>query len=368
LDNNKLFTFEEAKLLCSGEEESSKMIIIHSREEQEFISNYLFEYLGLANEVWIGLKKVDDEYKWIDDSELNFTNWANGSPSNRSDYNCVQLTPEVFRFGEWVEKLCDRKNIAVCQKLPTISAASLEKSLKEAKKQLNDTKDLMSETRRQYYDLRDILSETRFHLNKTAFETKIHLNDTREQLRETRKLLIETREQLDQTRRQLNDRNSKFSKYLNTLLSKRWIHYKLFTDSDGKHKALFIPFNKNGDIVDYNFNDAVDVCSKFNATLVEVQSLRKQWILESFLGQLGLVSDHLQNFWLNARKDESGNWKWIKSDKEFTFTNWHKEYPLADIGCDYLFLHINGADGLVEWRNFPISSTFYVVCEMRINI
>jgi len=55
--------------------------------------------------------------------------------------------------------------------------------------------------------------------------------------------------------------------------------------------------------------------------------LEKQIILETFLRQSGIDFNQLPYFWINAVRDSSGEWKWLKSGKKFTFTKWYADYP-----------------------------------------
>jgi hypothetical protein len=54
-----------------------------------------------------------------------------------------------------------------------------------------------------------------------------------------------------------------------------------------------------------------------------------------FLNQLGLELSRIYDFWLNG---SSGKWKWIKSGKEFTFTDWAPTYPLSMNDYDHLYV------------------------------
>jgi hypothetical protein len=86
------------------------LISIRFQEEQDFISNFL-KTNKIADNVWIGVKYTSNKYKWIDDSDLVFTNWAEGSPKNKTDH-CVQLQSDETSFGKWSDALCSKKNLA----------------------------------------------------------------------------------------------------------------------------------------------------------------------------------------------------------------------------------------------------------------
>jgi hypothetical protein len=268
---------------------------MHSREELEFISNFLFNYIGITNDIWIGLRKSEKIFKWVDDSHLDFTNWAVGSPSGRADHECVQMSLEANQIGEWTDKLCNRKNIVVCQKTPTVTLTFLHHKLLDTSRSLVDTR-----------------------------------------------LMLRT--------------------YLNNLLSPKWINFKLFTDSDGKHKAFFIPMNEKNAYDRQTWDNASKTCAKFEASLVEVNTWQKQFLLETYLGQLGLESSLLYSFWLNGSKDLLGKWHWVSDGREFNYTNWLANNPRKDVNYDHLAMDFYETY-LGKWYNAPKTFTYFVICE-----
>ncbi len=333
-DEQNLFTFDEAKNSCLQLDNASSILTIDSKEEQEFISQFLFKTNGILDNIWLGMKRNNNLFKWTDGSELSFTNSAKGNPSNKTEQNCVQMITDSSPIGQWAHQPCNKTGLVVCQKTPTVTISFLHKKLLETSKKLIETQEVLSDTRRQ--------------LNKTREES----NEFRIQLRESRE--------------KSNETTSKLSTYLKNLMTNKWINYKLFTDSDGKHRAFIIPINKNHVFSQYTWNEANNTCAKFNASLVEIQTEEKQFIFESFLGQLGLESNRLKWFWLNAGKDSTGKWKWLRSGKEFKFTNWDTNEPVVDVGYDYLLMIFHKAEGLGKWYNNPSITHYYVVCEVEV--
>ncbi len=130
---------EEAEKICRKQENRSTLITIHSKDEQDFLSNLLFKSHKVVDTVWIGAKYSSNKFKWADDSDLSFTNWDNGSPSNTADKACVQLIPEGSSIGKWANQPCNKKNLVVCQKMQTWSLSLMQKTLLDARKELNDT-------------------------------------------------------------------------------------------------------------------------------------------------------------------------------------------------------------------------------------
>lgn len=83
-------------------------------EEQRFIESFL-QTQNVVDNVWIGLKFVNNEYQWSDGTELHYTNWDEGSPKYDPEY-CVQMETEPTNFGNWSDVLCLKKNLVICEK------------------------------------------------------------------------------------------------------------------------------------------------------------------------------------------------------------------------------------------------------------
>jgi hypothetical protein len=84
------------------------MLTIRSKAELEFIAEHLYRSTEVLNEVWIGLRKKGDKFKWIDDSNLEYTNWAVDSPTNRTDYDCVQISSEIYQIGGSTNRVIEK--------------------------------------------------------------------------------------------------------------------------------------------------------------------------------------------------------------------------------------------------------------------
>jgi hypothetical protein len=46
---------------------------------------------------------------WIDDSNIDYSIWLDGSPSNKSDHYCMQVLPDSKLPGKWVDEPCNKK-------------------------------------------------------------------------------------------------------------------------------------------------------------------------------------------------------------------------------------------------------------------
>ncbi|KAK5986374.1 hypothetical protein GCK32_008630 [Trichostrongylus colubriformis] len=83
--------------------------------------------LDIYEAVWIGLRRVKETmFMWIDESPLNYKNWAKGEPNNLGGKeNCVAIyskgincTLENDHLKRWIDIPCDYKLYGgfVCKK------------------------------------------------------------------------------------------------------------------------------------------------------------------------------------------------------------------------------------------------------------
>jgi len=151
------------------------------------------------------------------------------------------------------------------------------------------------------------------------------------------------------------------NKAFNIVPNKNISHYQLFADPNGKIKAFFIPVATMKNT--YTFDDSVNLCKSFNSTLIEIESKEKQNILESFIRQSLIILSEFEYFWINAERDSSGKWKWLESNKEFTFTNWLTNYPVTNPDYDYIVICVYSMMQCCEWGNVPKNITWRVICE-----
>ena len=205
-------------------------------------------------------------------------------------------------------------------------------------------------------------NEQLIHNENKVISNENVLNHTREQLMESQKEVKRTEEELKQTRVMLNT-------LLDNLFNK-WIHFKRFTDSDGKRKAFFIPMNENYEKT--TFEEAINACNKYNATLVEPKTAQKQHIFETFLGQFGAESYKMSYLWINAKRDSSGKFRWLSSGQELTYTNWFKNNPDYRSGWDYVHIDAHMFDSNIpnfgKWWNSENVKNYNFVCEQEIYI
>ncbi|XP_053335427.1 C-type lectin domain family 4 member M-like [Clarias gariepinus] len=91
------------------------LVIINSREEQEFISK---QKVNKKVQAWIGLsdRETEGEWKWVDNTTLNITFWASREPNNSGgDEDCAEIySGDTGNF--WNDKKCSEKINWICEK------------------------------------------------------------------------------------------------------------------------------------------------------------------------------------------------------------------------------------------------------------
>ena len=118
MDKACLKTHEEAEIVCA--ENGSRLLSIHSAEEQAFLTSFIFNQSKVVDNVWLGAKFGGKAVEWQDHSEMRFTNWAVGSPKNKAGY-CVQMHSDPESVGKWVDEMCQKDYAVVCEKMAKIT-------------------------------------------------------------------------------------------------------------------------------------------------------------------------------------------------------------------------------------------------------
>ncbi|KAG9259782.1 CD209 antigen-like protein C, partial [Astyanax mexicanus] len=88
-------------------ERGSDLLIINSREEQDFINMW-----RKGQQVWIGLSDGETEgvWKWVDGSELITKFWGAGEPNSNGDEDCVLTN------WKWADYPCNHQFNWICEK------------------------------------------------------------------------------------------------------------------------------------------------------------------------------------------------------------------------------------------------------------
>ncbi|XP_053335438.1 C-type lectin domain family 4 member E-like [Clarias gariepinus] len=100
----------ESRQYCR--ERGADLVIINSKEEQEFINKLLNK--GRA---WIGLSNRENEWKWVDDTPLITGFWASGEPNSKArDEDCVITGESSDPVLNWGDDFCNEQYIWICEK------------------------------------------------------------------------------------------------------------------------------------------------------------------------------------------------------------------------------------------------------------
>ncbi len=157
-------SYSEAEKICTAN--NSSLVSIHYAEEQNFLTNFIFNKKKIVDNVWIGGKFVGNKlFQWEDQTPLtgSYSNWAVGSPKNHSDY-CVQMNGDPDSVGKWVDEPCAKKNLAVCQRLPLPSIRLLAEALIALKHNLQQTTSELADTKKELIQNTKNLAETKKEL------------------------------------------------------------------------------------------------------------------------------------------------------------------------------------------------------------
>ncbi|XP_072020013.1 LOW QUALITY PROTEIN: uncharacterized protein [Amphiura filiformis] len=78
-------TFDSANYLCQSRF-GGRLVSIHNDAEGEFIRTTVNERYGANTPVWIGLQQDSDgNYRWIDQTLIDYQNWNTGEPNRNGD-------------------------------------------------------------------------------------------------------------------------------------------------------------------------------------------------------------------------------------------------------------------------------------------
>ncbi|XP_030643557.1 C-type lectin domain family 4 member M-like [Chanos chanos] len=105
-------TWFESRQDCR--EREADLVIINSREEQEFVFN-----LRCSVSAWIGLtdKEKEDIWKWVDGTALTTGYWHKGQPDSQAeDQDCVAIHYEYDPLESWKDIRCQWKTYWICEK------------------------------------------------------------------------------------------------------------------------------------------------------------------------------------------------------------------------------------------------------------
>lgn len=94
----------------------ANLVVIESKEEQEFINNHTEKYNDDNHGYWIGLTKKEqaEEWQWLDGSSLTEGFWRN-QETIKYWYKCALTSPHGDSQDKWRKTSCDMRNRYICE-------------------------------------------------------------------------------------------------------------------------------------------------------------------------------------------------------------------------------------------------------------
>ena len=118
----------EAREACKSMGYGHELVSIHSEQEQAFLNTILAAHdtnQEVIYEFWIGFHDFvhwnydsSGTYIWSDESNVDYTNWAAGEPSESgiAGHECVQMwAHDDYDIGHWNDRGCDNRMPYICK-------------------------------------------------------------------------------------------------------------------------------------------------------------------------------------------------------------------------------------------------------------
>ncbi|KAM9449632.1 uncharacterized protein Hap1MRO34_022147 [Clarias gariepinus] len=93
-------------------ERGADLVIINSKEEQEFIRKH-------SRNAWIGLNDIFEEgdWKWVDDTPATTAFWSVGEPNSNGDEDCAIRGYGRDPVLNWADYSCSKEFVWICEKI-----------------------------------------------------------------------------------------------------------------------------------------------------------------------------------------------------------------------------------------------------------
>ncbi|XP_046698942.1 CD209 antigen-like protein E isoform X2 [Silurus meridionalis] len=93
-------------------EKGADLVIINSREEQEFIKRMY------DRAAWVGLsdRDTEGEWKWVDGTPLTTAYWNKGEPNSNGDEDCAVMSYVNNPVENWADFHCNNKFTWICER------------------------------------------------------------------------------------------------------------------------------------------------------------------------------------------------------------------------------------------------------------
>nr|XP_056717155.1 lymphocyte antigen 75 [Euleptes europaea] len=113
--NFSIYSAKEAEKVCQKLDPSATLLTIKDEKENKFVVTYLQEHHFVTKRVWLGInpKGTGESLRWLDGSEVKYTNWEKGSENASADCSIVSSTT-----GRWNKIDCSKGQSRVVCKVP----------------------------------------------------------------------------------------------------------------------------------------------------------------------------------------------------------------------------------------------------------
>uniref|UniRef100_A0A8D2L7R1 Lymphocyte antigen 75 n=1 Tax=Varanus komodoensis TaxID=61221 RepID=A0A8D2L7R1_VARKO len=116
LYNYSIYTAGDAKEVCKKLDPSATLLTVKDAEENQFVSMHLKEYHYITGRAWLGIQSNAQSLKWLDGSEVKYTNWAKGNENVRGECSVILTTN-----GTWSKTDCKTGKTRVVCKAPQVA-------------------------------------------------------------------------------------------------------------------------------------------------------------------------------------------------------------------------------------------------------
>jgi hypothetical protein len=142
---DSLENYENAKKLCKRADNSATLVSIRSKDEQEFLENYLFRTSRAIENIWIGAKRHNSSFSldyFEDGIKLVFNNWDLNSVEKEGN-NCVEMlsdneSNDNLSQGKWKYVSCLKRNLVLCQIMKSWSTTELKNKFIDFSREMNE--------------------------------------------------------------------------------------------------------------------------------------------------------------------------------------------------------------------------------------
>ncbi|XP_048853213.1 C-type lectin domain family 4 member E-like [Brienomyrus brachyistius] len=92
-------------------QKGADLVVIDSKEEQTFFSQYQRTWIGLTD------KKQEGVFKWVNGTPLTTSYWMNGEPNDEGgNEDCVEIINFSGTIANWNDRPCYYEEKWICER------------------------------------------------------------------------------------------------------------------------------------------------------------------------------------------------------------------------------------------------------------